>query len=295
MGAACAAVLALAVVPPAAEASATAPCTTWAGSVTSAGEHTFKAINATAPPSLTRSSTTAGVYGPGQVRLATHFEDYPKSGAGSTRSGYVVIGDVLYQSSYAVDGADKVEAPGPRLRRIGSGWSNFSLIEVAPYNSGAVAPRTELYGLRKDGLLFRWHLVDNGWRSTGSYPGFSAVKTMTLISKQPTYDTFLANTRGGALYTVRIPVTSPMKPVVNPVRTKTWQVFETLTATKCGNYGTLLLGIDKQTKTGHLYAVGHANGPATVIKGLGQVSTTFPAPLDFRWTPPTFQDNLNGD
>jgi hypothetical protein len=39
----------------------------------------------------------------------------------------------------------------------------------------------------------------------------------------------------------------------------------------------VLLGIDKDTGTGYLYAVSHANGAATVIKGLGKVPTTFPA------------------
>lgn len=295
LGATCGAVLALGLVPPAAEAATSAPCTTWVGSVTGAGAHTFKVVTTTTPPSLTRSSTTTGVYSAGQVRIASHFEDYPKSGAGSVRSGYVVIGDALYGSSYAVDGNDEVEPPGPHLQRIGGGWSNFSLVEWSAYNAGAVAPRIELYGLRKDGVLLRWHRQDNVWRSTGSYPGFGAVKTMTLISKQPTYDTFLANTKGGALYTIRIPVSSPMKPVVTPVRTRTWQAFETLTASKCGQYGTLLLGIDKDTKTGFLYAVGHANGTATVIKGLGQVATTFPDPVDFRWSPVSFADDLNGD
>ncbi|MER7248709.1 hypothetical protein [Kribbella sp. NPDC000426] len=36
---------------------------------------------------------------------------------------------------------------------------------------------------------------------------------MTLISKAAAYDTFLANTRGGALYTIHIPVNNAMKPV----------------------------------------------------------------------------------
>jgi len=79
------------------------------------------------------------------------------------------------------------------------------------------------------------------------------------------------------------------------VRSSTWQGFETLTASKCGQYGTLLLGIDKDTKTGFLYAVGRANGSSTAIKGLGQVSTTFPDPVDLRWSPPSFADNLNGE
>ena len=46
-------------------------------------------------------------------------------------------------------------------------------------------------------------------------------------------------------------------------------------AGRCGNQSTLLLGIDKDTRTAYLYAVGHANGAATVIKGLGQVGTEF--------------------
>ena len=82
-------------------------------------------------------------------------------------------------------------------------------------------------------------------------------------SRTSTYDTLLVNTRGGALYTVRVPLSSPMKPVVKVVRTSTWQGFETLNANRCGQYGSLLLGIDKDTKSAHLYAVGHANGTAT--------------------------------
>ena len=89
--------------------------------------------------------------------------------------------------------------------------------------------------------------------------------------------------RGGALYTVRIPIGSPMKPIVKLVRSTTWQGFESFTAQKCGQYGVLLLGIDKDTGAGYLYAVGHANGTSTVIKGLGKVSGTFNDPVYFRW------------
>jgi hypothetical protein len=118
---------------------------------------------------------------------------------------------------------------------------------------------------------------------------------MAVISKQPTYDTFIANTKGGALYTIRIPVSSPLKPVVKQVRTRTWQGFETLIAHKCGQYGTLLLGIDKDTQSGYLYAVGHANGTSTVINGLGKVNATFSDPIDFRWSIVAFYDFLNGE
>ncbi|TCN35810.1 hypothetical protein EV644_11465 [Kribbella orskensis] len=45
------------------------------------------------------------------------------------------------------------------------------------------------------------------------------------------------NLRGGTLYTVRIPTSSPMKPVVKIVRSGTWQGFESLIAEKCGTQG----------------------------------------------------------
>ena len=90
-------------------------------------------------------------------------------------------------------------------------------------------------------------------------------------------------TKGGALYTAHIPLKSPMRPVVKQVRSSTWQVFETLTSERCGAHGTLLLGIDKKTRSGYPYAVGHANGSATVIRGLGKVGGTFGDPVDFRW------------
>jgi hypothetical protein len=73
-----------------------------------------------------------------------------------------------------------------------------------------------------------------------------------------------------------------MKPVVKKVRDSTWQRFEALVIEKCGQYGTLLLGIDKDSRSGYLYAVGHANGTATVIRGLGKVPSTFADPVYFR-------------
>jgi hypothetical protein len=116
---------------------------------------------------------------------------------------------------------------------------------------------------------------------------------MALISKTRTYDTFLANTRGGALYTIRISTAVPPTFVVKLVRRATWQAFEKLIAVKCGLYGTLLLGIDKDTNAGYLYAVGHGNGLSTVIQGLGKVQGTFPDPVDFRWR--FVFDPLNGE
>jgi hypothetical protein len=118
---------------------------------------------------------------------------------------------------------------------------------------------------------------------------------MTLISKTAGYDTFLANTRGGALYTIRIPVNAAMRPIVTKVRTRTWQAFEALVAARCGTYGTVVVGIDKDTKAAYLYTFGHADGLKTRITGHGKVPGVFGDPVYFRWAPPVKSDALFGD
>ena len=271
-------------------------CIMEVGSVTAGGDHTFKTVTAGAPPTVTLVPKRAGtgVYAPGQVRLSTTFVNEPDA-IGSAIAGWVVQGDALYRSGYSLQIGTGFYLDPPTVSRVGGGWSNFKAVEEAEYVPVQHGPtlRNSEYALRNDGTLFRWREDSSGWHRTGSAGGFASVKAMALISKTRTYDTFLVNTRGGALYTVRIPTTSPMKPVVKPVRTRTWQVFETLLAVKCGLSGTLLLGIDKDTKAGYLYAVGHANGTSTVIKGLGKVQGTFADPVDFRWR--NVFDPLNGE
>lgn len=107
---------------------------------------------------------------------------------------------------------------------------------------------------------------------------------MALFSRTSSYDTLLITTRGGALQTVRIPLATPMKPAIKTLRAATWQGFERLMASRCGQYGSIVLGIDKDTRSGYMYGIGHANGGATVIKSLGKVAGTFGDPVDFRWT-----------
>ncbi|WP_327638951.1 hypothetical protein OHB24_11460 [Kribbella sp. NBC_00482] len=267
--------------------AATEACSTIAGSVTPAGAQTAVTVTAGMPPTITTPAPLGpSVFPAGQVRLSSTFEGEANP-AGTTRSGYAVVGDALYSRSYNFNaGIDETS-------RIGGGWSNFTAFEVSHFEQGKTW-HWMAYALRNDGTLFRW-TVGGGWRSAGSAPGFAAVKSMALISKTPTYDTFLANTRGGALYTIRIPITSPMKPIVTPVRTKTWQGFETMIASKCGNYGTLLLGIDKDTGSGYVYAVGHTNGMSTVINSFGKVNGTFPDPVYYRWGVVWYLDPLNGD
>jgi hypothetical protein len=258
--------------------------------MTPTGAHAAYGVTAGSPPTMTTPRETDGVFPPGAVRLSSNWE-YEPNVAGVDASGWVVQGDSLVRRYYNYNiGLDESV-------RIGGGWTPFTAFEVSHYEDPT--PGTRIwhwlgYGLRSDGTLFRWNATGN-WRLTGSAAGFASVKSMALISKTRTYDTFLANTRGGALYTIRIPITSPMKPIVTKVRTSTWQNFDVMIANKCGQYGTLLLGIDKDTDSGYLYAVGHANGLSTVIQGLGKVNGTFPNQTYHRSGSVWFLDPLNGD
>ncbi|MFF0269242.1 hypothetical protein [Kribbella sp. NPDC004536] len=151
---------------------------------------------------------------------------------------------------------------------------------------GSTVTKSARYGLDgAPGYLHRWVPDSKGVWHGETATGFSSVKTMALISETQTYDTFLANTRGGALYTIRIPRTSPLKPIVKKVRTSTWQTFESLVVEKCGAQSSLLTAIDKDTGSAYLYAVGHANGTSTVIRGLGKVPGTFKDPVYSLGTP----------
>jgi hypothetical protein len=263
----------------AAPAATTAACSLRLGSVTPGGDHTLQTITAT-PSAGARRVGPKDLYPDGQARLPSSVRYEPVVPAGEQRQGLVVIGPQMYRSSYMTDGTGTAVVPGSvNQTLIAGGWSDdYKYVERSEYSAPSFS-RENVYALAIDplnGLIIRWTVTDTGWRYRTAFGGFKAVKTMTLIGQGPRYDTFLATTNGGALYTVQVP-TGSGKPVVTKIRTSTWQGFETLVAEKCGNYGTLLLGIDKDSGTGYLYAVGHANGAATVIKGLGKVPTTFPA------------------
>ncbi|WP_343984273.1 hypothetical protein [Kribbella koreensis] len=263
----------------AAPQATTSACSVKLGSVTTGGDHRMQVMAATSPPTRTLESLMArDLYPDGQARLSGPMNSRADV-AGHDVSGFVVAGSAMYSHYYVAD-EPSGEVRRSELVRVGGGWNTFTAIDES-YISG----RVTTYGLRADGVLFRWTVQYRDlWEHKTSYPGFAAVKSMALISQTATYDTFLANTRGGALYTIHIPTTSPMKPVVKLVRRTTWQVFESLVAEWCGPYGTLVIGIDKNGRAGYLYAVGHANGTATVIQSRGRVPVALNDPIYFHWT-----------
>jgi hypothetical protein len=265
------------------------------GSVTAGGDHVVQRITATNTPTVGAKTVTPNLYADGAARLSSRWHIGERS-TGTGRGGWVVLGDALYRQGYYTTASGAFDPQlGGGIVRIGGGWSRFTYFESSKFWYDSDHLRIDQYGLRNDGVLFRWHLKQTRyWVSTGSAPGFAAVKSMALISKTPTYDMFLANTRGGGLYTIRIPLTSPMKPVVTKIRSATWQNFETLIAARCRDDSTVFVGIDKDKKTGYAYVMSHAQGAGTRIYGLGKVPLTFKDPVYFPWVPGTEIDPLSG-
>ncbi|MDX6258534.1 MAG: hypothetical protein QOH84_222 [Kribbellaceae bacterium] len=271
----------------------TQACTVLSGALTANGSVKVRDFDATTPPTTSDDrAETPELFGPGQVRITgsvVYDSDYLE---GSSRYGWMVLGDAMYSVSWFVlDGTFDVEPGSFKTTKVGGGWGAFTAVETSRFDDSRGHARTTQYGLRGDGNLYRWTVDGKGvWHSAGFAPGFSSVKAFTLISQTATYDTFLANTRSGGLYTIHIPTTPAMKPVVKNVRASTWQGFESLQAQRCGQSGVLLLAIDKDSGAGYLYAIGHANGPSTVIQNRGKVPTTLKDPVLFKWVAPAGYD-----
>ncbi|GAA1579871.1 hypothetical protein GCM10009789_37060 [Kribbella sancticallisti] len=272
-------------------APSTSKCGLALGSITAGGDHAVFRVDASNPPVVAKKATP-DVYADGSARLSSRW-NVVETATGSDRQGTVVLGSGLYNHRYSVT-ADGALEPGS-LTRIGGGWDRFTYFESSTYWYNLTAIRNDQYGLRNDGVLFRWSVGEAGyWRATGSATGFAAVKAMALISKTSSYDMFLANTRDGGLYTVRIPVTSPLKPVFTKIRSTTWQGFESIVAGRCLDDSTVFVGIDKDNKSAYAYVMSHAAGTATTIYGMGQLPHTWADPVYLRWAPESWNDPLFG-
>jgi hypothetical protein len=268
-----------AVATPTAAGAATAACTMTVGSITAGGDIGYSNITAGSPITA-RQGTAVHLFTPGVAKTSATWTHSPRSTGGDITSGTVLLNTTLYSSWYGTDPDGK---PTSGMNGVGRNHGGYRMIEyTSPWTGGGAAAS---YRLRGDGVLYRWiYNLDDPYGSAVITPlsGFSAVKSMALISETKTYDTFLANTRSGGLYTVHIPRTG--MPVVTKVRTSTWQTFEHLVAERCGTQSTLLTAIDKETGNAYLYAVGH---DATVIKGLGKIPGTYKDPIYYLRTTST--------
>ncbi|MEV0790876.1 hypothetical protein [Kribbella sp. NPDC050459] len=243
-------------------------------STTSGGDLILRGLYGVVPPGASPSSWGGKDLLPDdQVRLTSGLgTEMNAEQRGESRRQYVVLGTSLYLLTYKVnDFYGDVDPASVQRTLIGGGWGDVRYLESSRFNRGATLVRHNAYAVLGDTIV-RWNVDGTAFSRKTTYTGFSAVKTMALISQTATYDTFLANTRNGALYTIRIPVSG--QPVVKVVRRSTWQGFESLVADACG-LKTIVLGVDKESGAPYLYEFGHANGESTVIRALGKVPRTF--------------------
>jgi len=183
--------------------AATAACSINLGSITAAGDMANASVTATSPATV-RRSTGPHMFSPGLAKLASTWTNSLGVGADYTVYGDVIVSGTLYGGSYGVDSTGK---PFTSLKSRGVGYIGYKAIETSSY-WGKVFRGAE-YRLRGDGVLYRYV---PSTRVMSRWAGYSSVKTMVLISETATYDTFLATTNGGALYTIHIPVSG--QPVV---------------------------------------------------------------------------------
>lgn len=246
------------------------PCSMGMFSVSALGNFDSNLITATKPP--TNKATAGEVrFKPGAIKAMTYWEGIMGIDGRVTYGAYAVAGSTLTSQTREPDGSVKSTA-------VGGGWGEYKWIGRSIWQKyiGSLEGHSHVYGLRNDGTLNRW---GSTWRKTGTYTGFASVKSMTLISQTATYDTFLANLRGGGLYTIRIPLSSPNKAVVKQVRSTGWSTYDSIVAERCGTKGVLLTAIDKDSGTANLFAIGHATGTTTVIQPWGKIPGTLANPV----------------
>jgi hypothetical protein len=262
-----------------------ATCSIKVGSVTAGGDHRLQTF-ATDGAKVEDKIVAKDIYPDGQVRLSATMRFGAAEVGGDAHTGPVIMGSTMYDTSYLTPASGGTVSQ-KQVTRVGPGWDVYRTLDRSTVVTATRQRDTE-YSLHTDGTIYRRNVTSKDGvpsrQITGRQSGYKGVKAMTLISQTSTYDTFLMTLTSGKLYTARLPLAGGqiIPGVVKQVRSSTWQGFESLVAAPCGN-GTLLLGIDKDSGSGYLYHVGHANGAATTIQSLGKASGTFTDPVYFLW------------
>ncbi|WP_328320863.1 hypothetical protein OHA70_22895 [Kribbella sp. NBC_00382] len=169
---------------------------------------------------------------------------------------------------------------------LGGGYGGFTTLTSANYwVPGTTQEHTFLYGLNTNGSLYRYRV--NGPTGpvvgAGHAPGYKGFKAITVIATAPTYDTLLATTKAGALWTIHLPVTGTFKGTLKAVRASGFQKYDQLVAQRCGN-ATMLSAFDNTANTVTVYAMGKAVGSKTVMNTIGTAPATNDALVHFLYT-----------
>ncbi|GAB95516.1 hypothetical protein BJY21_002496 [Kineosphaera limosa] len=156
----------------------------------------------------------------------------------------------------------------------GTGWGAITQLVDSPLYD-PVTKGWYVYGLAprlRGGALVRYRVefvptptaLEMRVRPAGSVSGFGAVKGLTLVASGVKRDVLLANTSTGHLITITVPRTKTMTTRTTRLRDRTWQAFERLVATSCGDR-TVLLGVDDDTGRGTVYDLSHISGSRVAI------------------------------
>lgn len=266
----------------AAKAAASA-CEVEVGAVTAAGTNAGYRIIATKP-------VTAGGFRPNKlfsVRASSTWYDWQGSGTGHYYAGFVLQSGNLYATAESYK-TSTTTIPVISSKKLGTGWTGFSALASSTYyNQSTGVGHMFLYGLHANGSLYRYSI--NGTTgpvsAAGSAPGYKSFKQITVISETAGYDTLLATTKTGAIYTIHLPITQQLKGTLKAVRTTGFAAYHQIVAQRCGNNGgTLLTGFNNTANTATVYALGRAKGAQTVVNTIGSVALPQDATTHFLYT-----------
>ena len=173
------------------------------------------------------------------------------------------------------------------VRTYGAGWGSFTRLVDASDRATAVTKSGYLYALNPTaGTLARYAVAegrsfgDLRVRSAGTSAGWASFRGLALqyryrAAATGAADVLYATTSRGALYQVTVPNTATFAPRLTLVRPSTW-TFDQLATVACGSRSALL-GIRTGADQAFLYRVDSYAGASSVIRGFGQLGSTWAA------------------
>jgi hypothetical protein len=260
--------------------AAAAACNVQVGAVNAAGFNGGYDITATKP-------VKAEAFEPNKlfgIRASSSWYYWQASATVNYFAGFVLQSGNLYAAAETYKGEDT--PPVVSSKKLGTGWTGFSTLASSNYYNPAGGSHLNLYGLHANGSLYRYSVKGptGPVASYGSAPGYKSFKAITVIAETATYDTLLATTKQGALWTIHVPVANPLKATLKAVRTTGFAAYDQLVAQRCGASSTLLTGFNNTANTATVYAVSKAVGSKTVVNTIGSFAATYDANTHFLLT-----------
>jgi hypothetical protein len=261
--------------------AASAACQVAAGAITAAGVNSSYVVTATRPVGVA-PLTPFKLFG---ARTSSTWYAWLTSKNVTYYAGFVLQGSNLYAGAETYSRPEG-QPPVTSSKKLGAGWGGFTALTSSNYYvKGTTRPHLFLYGLHSNGSLYRYSV--NGptgpISSYGSAAGYGSFKSITVISETLGYDTLLATTKAGALWTIHLPVTAPLKGTLKAVRTTGFKQYDKIVASRCGS-STLLTGFDNTAKSLTVYAMSKANGSKTVVNTIGSAPATHNGLVHFLYT-----------